>query len=97
MRSSCDMLIFCFDPCFAILRISGISYAGAASCYTREIWTWLTSFNSASAGVVLSLAYGFEVADNSDEYVHLADEALKSMGRAGLFGTYYVVRPSLFG
>ena len=41
--------------------------------------------------MVLTLAYGYEVAGNSDEYVHLADEALKSMGRAGLLGTYYVV------
>lgn len=36
------------------------------------------------------ISYGYQVAPANDMYVTLADEALASLGQAGLFGTYLV-------
>ena len=46
---------------------------------------------SAAAAVVLSLAYGYEVADSHDEYVALLDRVTTVLSSTGLFGTYIVV------
>ncbi|KAH6917291.1 cytochrome P450 [Coprinopsis sp. MPI-PUGE-AT-0042] len=44
---------------------------------------------SASA-VVLGLVYGHGVAEEGDTYVDLASQTTRSLGKCGLYGTYYV-------
>jgi len=46
---------------------------------------------STAASVVLSLAYGYEVAGTHDKYVALLDRVTRIMNNAGVFGTYIVV------
>ncbi|KAF4572823.1 hypothetical protein EYR36_007333 [Pleurotus pulmonarius] len=42
------------------------------------------------AAIVLTLAYGHQVAERGDDYVSLADRALNGLQSAGIFGTYLV-------
>ncbi|KAF9499746.1 cytochrome P450 [Pleurotus eryngii] len=42
------------------------------------------------AAIVLTLAYGHQVAEKGDDYVSLADRALNGLQSAGIFGTYLV-------
>lgn len=48
---------------------------------------------SVAAAIILNVTYGHQVADGGDDYVTLADRALSSLAKAGIFGTYLVVRP----
>ncbi|GBE78227.1 Multifunctional cytochrome P450 monooxygenase af510 [Sparassis crispa] len=43
-----------------------------------------------AAAIVLSVAYGHQVAPEGDPYVLLADQAMNTLGLAGIFGTYLV-------
>ena len=49
-------------------------------------------FNCRSAAaVVLDLVYGHSVAEEGDIYVDLANQTTGSLGKCGLYGTFYVV------
>ncbi|KAH7883679.1 cytochrome P450 [Phlebopus sp. FC_14] len=43
-----------------------------------------------AAAIVMKMSYGHEVADEGDFFVTLADEALQGLGKAGIFGTFFV-------
>ncbi|KAF9460799.1 cytochrome P450 [Collybia nuda] len=43
-----------------------------------------------AAAIILNVAYGHQVADEGDDYVTLADQALSGLAKAGIFGTYLV-------
>lgn len=43
-----------------------------------------------SAAIVVMISYGYQVAPKADHYVSLADQALASLGKAGIFGTFLV-------
>ncbi|RDB29524.1 hypothetical protein Hypma_015428 [Hypsizygus marmoreus] len=43
-----------------------------------------------AAAVILNVTYGHQVAEGGDEYVALADRALSSLAKAGIYGTYIV-------
>jgi hypothetical protein len=43
-----------------------------------------------AAAIVMRISYGHEVSDKGDIYVTLADEAMQSFGKAGIFGTFLV-------
>ncbi|KAF8078524.1 cytochrome P450 [Lyophyllum atratum] len=45
---------------------------------------------SVAAAMILNVTYGHQVADGGDDYVALADRALSSLAKAGIFGTYLV-------
>jgi hypothetical protein len=48
-----------------------------------------------AAAIILSVVYGIKVDESVDEqgdnYVSLANKAMESLSRAGIFGTYMVV------
>ncbi|KZT30484.1 cytochrome P450 [Neolentinus lepideus HHB14362 ss-1] len=43
-----------------------------------------------AAAVVMMISYGHQIAQEGDMYVNLADDALHALGKAGIFGTYFV-------
>ncbi|KAL0953294.1 hypothetical protein HGRIS_004543 [Hohenbuehelia grisea] len=43
-----------------------------------------------SAAVIIEICYGHHVADQGDEYVTLADEALSALNNSAIFGSYLV-------
>ena len=42
------------------------------------------------AAIPMMLSYGHQISPEGDIYVTLADEGLKSLAKAGIFGTYLV-------
>lgn len=57
---------------------------------SKGAYSYQWSLRSASA-VVLGLVYGHSVAEEGDLYVDLANQTTRSLGKCGLYGTYYVV------
>ena len=55
-----------------------------------------THVRRTAASVVLSIAYGYEVADSNDEYVSLLDRVMVHLAKAGIFGAYIVVSRVFF-
>jgi hypothetical protein len=43
-----------------------------------------------AAAIILNITYGYNVAERDDPYVALADAAMQTMSKAGVFGTYLV-------
>ncbi|KIM81633.1 hypothetical protein PILCRDRAFT_821401 [Piloderma croceum F 1598] len=43
-----------------------------------------------AAAIILNITYGYDVAERDDPYVALADGAMQTMSKAGVFGTYLV-------
>ncbi|TFK57181.1 cytochrome P450 [Heliocybe sulcata] len=43
-----------------------------------------------AAAVVMMISYGHQIAPEGDIYVNLADDALAALGKAGIFGSYFV-------
>ncbi|KAL4266704.1 cytochrome P450 family protein [Pleurotus pulmonarius] len=43
-----------------------------------------------SAAIIMEICYGHHVAENGDEYVALADEALAAVNQSSIFGSYMV-------
>jgi hypothetical protein len=43
-----------------------------------------------AAAIILNITYGYTVAERDDPYVTLADAAMQTMSKAGVFGTYLV-------
>ncbi|KAF9240868.1 cytochrome P450 [Melanogaster broomeanus] len=43
-----------------------------------------------AAAIVMKISYGHDICDQGDVYVTIADEALRGLGKAGIFGTFLV-------
>jgi len=43
-----------------------------------------------AAAIIMKISYGHDVTDKGDVYVTLADEAMRSFGVAGIFGSFLV-------
>jgi hypothetical protein len=43
-----------------------------------------------AAAIILNITYGYTVAERDDPYVALADAAMQTFSKAGVFGTYLV-------
>lgn len=88
-------------PFYAIFNIPrrtfGITYAGICNSVLKiksqcHNLTLLARFERTAAAIILNVAYGHQVADEGDDYVTLADQALSGLAKAGIFGAYLVVR-----
>ncbi|KAF8140168.1 cytochrome P450 [Boletus edulis] len=43
-----------------------------------------------AAAIILKISYGHSISDRGDIYVTIADNAMRGLGKAGIFGTYLV-------
>ncbi|KAJ8468347.1 hypothetical protein ONZ45_g17274 [Pleurotus djamor] len=57
---------------------------------TNQFPPHLSLFIRTSAAIIIEICYGHHVADQGDEYVTLADEALAGVNRCAIFGSYMV-------
>lgn len=87
-----------FYAIFNILRRTfGTTYAGIFNSVIKiesqgHNLILLARFERTAAAIILNVAYGHQVADEGDDYVTLADQALSGLAKAGIFGAYLVVR-----
>jgi hypothetical protein len=48
------------------------------------------TYTRAAAAIILKIVYGYIVVDGDDSYVALANAAMRTLGHAGIFGTFMV-------